>query len=114
MKLLTKAHQKKLMANAAKNSHGELDLTPVVKLFNPCGAQTWLITEMTPDGKMFGLCDLGHGWPELGYVSLFDLERIRLPFGLKIERDLHWEGEAPMSAYLAKAQELGRIGGGAE
>jgi hypothetical protein len=39
---------------------------------------------------MFGLCDLGMGFPELGYVSLNEMKAVRLPFGLGIERDLHW------------------------
>ena len=37
---------------------------------------------------MFGLCDLG--FPELGYVSLNELQGVRGPLGLGIERDLHW------------------------
>jgi hypothetical protein len=112
MKLLTKALQKKLLAAAAGNPQGKKDLIPLVKFFNPCGAQTWLISEMQVDGTMFGLCDLGHGCPELGYVSLFELEAIRLPFGLKIERDLHWEGGAPLSEYATFAQQQGYIGAG--
>jgi len=37
---------------------------------------------------MFGLCDLG--CPELGYASLNEMQAVRGPFGLGIERDLHW------------------------
>jgi hypothetical protein len=33
---------------AVKGTAGELDLEPVVKLFNPGGAATWLITEIRP------------------------------------------------------------------
>ena len=33
---------------------------------------------------------------ELGYVSLKELEEVRLPFGLTIERDLYWS-EKPLS-----------------
>jgi len=51
------------------------------------------------DFLFFGLVDLHER--EFGYFSLNELEAIRLPFGLKIERDLHfsktlvkevWEG----------------------
>src|SRR3546814_3231519 len=39
---------------------------PVVKLFNPVGAATWLATELADDGDtLFGLADLGFGCPEL-------------------------------------------------
>ena len=80
-----------------------------VKYFNPCGAQTWYITSATPldkdgepdyegvpdDWHMFGYCDLGFGphCSELGYVMLSDLESIKGPFGLGIERDLHFSGK---------------------
>lgn len=61
-----------------------------LKLFNPCGAQSWFITEFDPNEKlMFGYVT-GMACDELGYISLEELESIRLPFGLKIERDLHW------------------------
>jgi hypothetical protein len=80
-----------------------------MKLFNPCGAATWLITEMDPNGLMFGLCDLGMGSPELGYVHLEELKQVKLPFGLKIERDLSFEGKKQIQAYAREARELGHI-----
>ena len=50
----------------------EIDFRPVVKLFTPDGAATWLLTEIDPAYQdiVFGLCDLGMGCPELGSVSL--------------------------------------------
>jgi hypothetical protein len=66
MKLLTEAQRAKLIENgrrqaAVKGTAGELDLWPVVKLFNPCGAATWLLTELDTDDLTvaWGLCDLG-------------------------------------------------------
>ena len=50
MNLLTKAIEKKLLANGAASLAAILidgntpDNVPVVKLFNPCGAATWLLT----------------------------------------------------------------------
>jgi hypothetical protein len=41
------------------------------------------------DFHFFGLVD-GH-CKELGYFSLSDLEGVRGPMGLPIERDLHWQ-----------------------
>lgn len=56
------------------------DHKPVVKLFVPWGAGTWLLSEIDEDGdRAFGLCDLGFGEPELGYVSLSELRSIRGP-----------------------------------
>src|SRR3546814_1805581 len=53
----------------------------------PVGSATWLATEMDEDGILFGLADLGFGCPELGSFALAELEAVRLPFGLGIERD---------------------------
>lgn len=66
----------------------------IAKFFNPMGAGTWLITEgnklKNGDYEMFGYCHLGDDeMAELGYVMLSELENIKLPFGLGIERDLY-------------------------
>ena len=107
MKLLTAAIQKKLLANGVNRDR---DHVPVVKFFNPAGAATWLFTEMDADGDtLFGLCDLGLGCVELGYVSLRELASIKTRFGLKIERDAWFKGNAPLSVYAEKARAIGRI-----
>ena len=66
---------------------GGADHEPVVKLFNPCGAGTWLLSELDPefpDECGFGLADLGFGTPELGSIGLLELTEYRGPFGLGI------------------------------
>jgi hypothetical protein len=66
----------------------------VVKFFNPMGSGTWLITEgELEDGEwlLYGYCIISE-W-EWGYVSLKELESIKLPFGLGIERDLYTSGK---------------------
>ena len=57
------------MRNGDVTNRGN-DHIPVVKFFGG-GACTWLITEMdsADDDTLFGLCDLGMGYPELGTVS---------------------------------------------
>jgi len=68
---------------------------PIVhlKLFNPMGAQTWLITEYDGEDTFFGWAELGMGpgCAELGYVSRSEIEEVQLPFGMYIERDAHFE-----------------------
>ena len=82
------------------------DIKPWLKLFNPVGAQTWLIAGIAEDeDTMYGLCDLGFGCPELGYVSLNEIENLDLPFGLKIERDTWWEPEKTLEEYYNDARE---------
>jgi hypothetical protein len=112
MKLLTKANRTKLEANARKTEiEGEDDHRPVVKLFDPCGAATWLLTELYPGDPdiAFGLCDLGHGSPELGSVSITELEAIKGPLGIGIERDQYFEAEMTISQYAEAARASGSI-----
>jgi hypothetical protein len=98
----------RLLANGAARP-GD-DTMPVVKLFSPVGAATWLLTEMAADGDtMFGLADLGLGCPELGNVSLAEVEALRLPFGLRIERDLYFAPRFSLKVYAVAAHRIGRI-----
>ena len=64
------------------------DPEPVVKIFDPSGSATWLISESDPEDpdRLFGLCDLGMGYPELGYVLRSELESAKGRFGLGLER----------------------------
>lgn len=115
MKLLTPDIAARLSANdaarraAAARGEREPDPEPVVRFFNPVGSATWLATEMDEDGILFGLADLGFGCPELGSFALAELEAARLPFGLGIERDLHFEARHPLSAYAEAARAAGSI-----
>jgi hypothetical protein len=99
----------RLLANGAADP--ETDPVPVVKFFDPTGAATWLITEMMPDEPdiLFGLCDLGMGCPELGYVSLSELQSVKGRLGLGIERDLHFMARFPLSVYAEAARIAGAI-----
>ncbi len=106
MLLLTKLQRSQLLANGQDRG----DHVPVVKLFNPVGAATWLLSELDSDGDtLFGLADLGFGSPELGSVSLTEIESVILPFGLSIERDIHFEGRFPLTVYADAARNIGRI-----
>ena len=116
MKLLTKSIRDRLIANGelyerARSLGDDIDVMPVVKLFTPWGACTWLLSELDPTNPdiAFGLCDLGMGCPELGAVSISELESIRGPFGLRIERDIHWTPVKTINAYAADADAAGRI-----
>jgi hypothetical protein len=42
-------------------------------------------------------------------VRLSELASFRGRFGLGIERDRHWTAQGPISAYIAAADEAGRI-----
>ena len=111
MKLITKELREKLLANGKASSDGECDLRPVVKRFTPDGAATWLLVELDPKDPdlAFGLCDLGMGFPELGYVRISEIESVRGQLGLPVERDKFFTGDKPISAYAREASNLGHI-----
>ena len=112
MKLLTHAQRHELTANGERSAAGEeIDPRPVAKLFTPDAGATWLLTELDPSDpdRAFGLCDLGLGCPEIGYVSLAELAAVRGQFGLPIERDLHFTANRSLSAYADVARRRGRI-----
>lgn len=69
------------------------------KYFTPDSSWTWYVTEFDPEDK---LC---FGWvlgfeKELGYFSLSELEEVRGPMGLRIERDLSFKPQ-PLSQVQA-------------
>ncbi|ARP67129.1 MULTISPECIES: DUF2958 domain-containing protein [Mesorhizobium] len=108
MILITDELRLLLLANGAAET--EADHVPVVKLFNPLGAATWLLSELDADGDtLFGLCDLGLGFPELGSVSLAELQTVKGPLGLGIERDLYFKARFPLSVYAEAARLCGHI-----
>jgi hypothetical protein len=83
----------------------ENDADPIVraKLFTPWTNWTWYVTEFDGDDLLFGLVS-GHE-AELGLFSLSELESIRGPGGLRIERDIHFT-PMPLSAVRAEVARL--------
>lgn len=110
MKVFTRAQKARLLQHGADLSEDK-DYPPVVKLFTPDAGATWLISEIDPNHPdiAFGLCDLGQGFPELGCVSIGELESVRGVFGLPVERDKWFEGKYPLSVYAEAASANGRI-----
>ncbi len=109
MKLFTKAIEQKLLANGRNRDQ---DHAPVVKIFNPMGSATWLLSEIDSEDNSvaFGLADLGMGSPELGSVSISDLQNFsNNQTGLGLERDLHFKPAGAMSLYADAAREAGHI-----
>ncbi len=69
----------------------ETEKHPLVyaKFFTPDSSWTWYALEFDGEDTFFGYVD---GFePELGYFSLSEMESVKGPLGLKIERDLYWE-----------------------
>ena len=91
MKLLTKALEKKLPALYSQDDRGK-NATIHAKFFTPDSNWTWYVIEierLDNDVRFFGIVD---GFvTEFGYFVLSQLEAIRGPMGLPVERDLYWE-----------------------
>ena len=106
MKLMTKAQREIMLRNGIRSQDDpDYDPKPVIKLFTPDGAATWLLTELDPDDNdiAFGLCDLGMGFPELGSVRISELEQVRGRLGLPVERDRYFTADYPLSVYAKAA-----------
>ena len=62
----------------------------IAKFFNPCGSQTWYASEYYPENNICYGYVTGMYVDEWGTFSITELESLNLPFGLKIERDIHF------------------------
>lgn len=117
MELLTSRQREQLLANGKATAaalaigNDPPEHFPVVKLFNPIGAGTWLLSELDPDYPDIGfaLCDLGMDCAELGNVSLAEFSSIRLPYGFRIEADRYWNATHPLTVYAQAGRRAGRI-----
>ena len=97
MKLLPKEIRDALPPLYAQDGKGGKAIV-YAKFFTPDGQWSWHILEGEPvlneagseiDFQFFGLVDGTE--KELGYFNLSELEEVRGPMGLPIERDLYWQ-----------------------
>ncbi len=87
MQLLTQELRDKLPALGATEKMD--DPTAVVKFFTPDSSWTWFATEFDGEDTVFGAVSGAEF--ELGYFSLSELQELRGPFGLAVERDLYFK-----------------------
>lgn len=108
MQLITKEIGKRLAAADAEQAR--TGVTPdeiIAKFFTPWAGATWWVVQATPesdegdvvepeqagDWRLYGFADLGmRDCAERGYTMLSQLQEINGPFGLKVERDIHFTG----------------------
>ncbi len=110
--LITPEQRAQLLANGATYKADEnYDPYPVVKLFTPDAACTWLLTYAEPECPTvaWGLSDLGLGYPETDFLYLGAVVIVRGRLGLRVERDVHFRARKPLSAYARDAQRAGMI-----
>lgn len=71
-------------------TQNESDPIAQIKLFTPDSSWSWFVLEYSPEEQLcFGLV-IGHE-REMGYFSLNELQALRGPLGLKVERDLYFQ-----------------------
>lgn len=97
MKLLTKEILKKFPGIKETEGKAQADIQIVAKFFTPWSNWTWYAYEFDGQDEFFGLV-VGFE-KEFGYFSLSELEAIKGPFGLGVERDRNF------SATLAEVKE---------
>lgn len=88
MKLLTE-EIKSILPKLYEQEPEGLEAIAFVKFFTPDFNWSWYATEFDGTDLFFGLvCGFEK---ELGYFSLSELESVKGPLGLKIERDLYFK-----------------------
>lgn len=88
VKMLTKEIRKRLPELHSQDGKGD-EAIAYVKYFCPWNQWTWFGTEFDGKQTFFGLV-IGNE-TELGYFNLQEMENVRGPLGLKIERDLYFK-----------------------
>jgi hypothetical protein len=112
MKLITKTLEKRfLQVGDQKNEENPLI---IAKFFSPVGGATWYASEYDPETKIaFGyvkdLVPSKNGmFDEWGSFSIDELQSVQLPFGLYIERDIHFS-EIRFNELMQKNQRLSQL-----
>ena len=108
MKLLTKELREKFPKHRETDEKNNGDIPVIAKFFTPWTDWTWYAVEGEPildedgteeDYHFFGFVRGLEN--ELGYFSLNELESLKGPFGLRIERDLHF-GEHTLAEVMER------------
>lgn len=100
MLLLPQEIQATLPAFYSTEEQNEAQKTIPVKFFTPWTNWTWYVIEFDPIEKTFFGYVIGFE-EELGYFSLDEMESIKGPYGLKIERDIHWNPETTLDKVIS-------------
>jgi hypothetical protein len=106
MKLITKTLEERFEKIGDQSQ--SIDPIFIAKFFNPCGSATWYATEYDKQTNIcFGYVT-GMDFDEWGTFSIEELESLKLPYGLKIERDLYFKEIRSNKFIQDKEQEFER------
>lgn len=101
-KMLTKEIEKKLPPLRSQEDKDPSEVRVYLKVFNPYGGGRWYVTEYDAAERLgFGYVT-GLGDDELGYISLEELEGVRVgPFKLPLERDQWWDDKTTLADVMS-------------
>lgn len=108
MDLFTKEQKEQLLKNGSPE-YRDQDHSPVVQLTLPGIGCVWLLSELEPEAPniAFGLCDLGMGFPELGYVDLEEIKTVRVGlFGFTIFNNPDFKGNILCLSMLMQQEHM--------
>ncbi len=112
MKLITKELEKRFL-QIGDQSMEENPLI-IAKFFSPVGGASWYASEYDSQNRIcYGyvkdLVPSENGiFDEWGSFSIDELESVQLPFGLKIERDIHFQ-ETRFDNLIQKKERLSEL-----
>mgnify|MGYP002754179554 FL=1 len=107
--VLGSKHFATLRENSKHRRRKDHDPQPVVHLYLTESRHQWLLTEIDDDDIAFGLCDLGMGFPELGYVDLREVLAAAWSVDIEPRCNLAFRPVAPLSVYAEQARRAQRI-----
>jgi len=109
MKIITKAIEKAFAKQGSTSRMKPEDIKIVFKMFNPTGGQTWYLYDKIDEDIYMAFVNLSDvEMAECGPVSMRELTNLRVGFGLKLERDMHF---TPLSMSLQSVIDKVKIGG---
>jgi len=112
MKLITQEQQNQMLKNGMQTKHDHIgNHWPVVKLFMPDGAATWLLSELNPEEPDIALAfvTLVWGFPNSVMCGFPILPVFRGTWGLPVERDRHFKATKSLLEYSQEVHEAGMI-----
>ena len=104
MKLMTKEMERRFAEVGCQDGKG-FDALVIARYFHPASSWNWYATEFDPATRTFFgyVCGFDDEW---GSFSLDELESARGPFGLGMERDLHFRERSLRKALEADGRRV--------
>lgn len=109
MKLITKEIESAFERQGYTGDKQPKDIKVIMKLFNPVGVGTWYVYEKEDDDIYWAFVNLGDPMmAECGTISMSEITSLRLPMGMKIERDMYF-GNHTLQEVIDKVKSGGHV-----